>query len=353
MPDKVHPEGSPPNPKLNKSTSRIGTYDEAKESLESGFGAWDAEGKLLYVAHLFWLLKEAFWILLMPPVAVACGALSVILAVIVAWRRRDGGASGKMYNECRSEVLIGVTQLCWLIFNFIYMITSFIYEDPEKVPVYAESLLESMACTEQDCEELGEYTALIWTVRAGFLLAFTLWFGSCCYLLKKWVEPPKFVAQGFAFQTCLLEGGWIAFWVLKDFAWTFEAGFPIAITFWLVHFVVLCVAMVTNSSGTTLWDGIDEQEMERISDVLHCGKAFDLIHSSYICWSISSLLWLLLEEVFDYDLTLRYTSAVVCFLSVVLFLRGYSQAKQKAQALAVLFAEFQKLQPEDSVVPSS
>lgn len=140
--------------------------------------------------------------------------------------------------------------------------------------------------------------------------------------------------------------------MLKDFAWTFDDGFPIAITFWLVHFVVLCVAMVTNSSGTTLWDGIDEQEMERIGDVLHCGKAFDLIHSSYICWSISSLLWLLMEEGFDYDLTLRYISAGVCFLSVVLFLRGYSQAKQKAEALAVLFAEFQKLQPEDSVVPS-
>lgn len=340
MPDKVSPESG------RLGTQKTGTFDEAKGSLESGFGAWDTEGKVLYVAHLFWLLKEAFWVLLIPPVAIACGAVSVLLAVEVAWRRRDGGASGKLYHEAGSEVLIGMTQLCWLIFNFILMITSFIYETPDNVPGYAESLVELMEC--EDCEQSATYKLLMWIIRGGFILAFAMWVGSCTHLFKKWMDPPRFVAQGFAFQTCLLEGGWIAFWVLKDFFWTFDdQGFPIAVAAWAVHFVVLFFAMVTNSSGTTLWDGIDDEEASRIRDVLLCGKAVDLIHSSYIFWSISSLLWLLMEEAFDEDLTLRSICGISCFVSVGLFLKGYSQAKHKAEALSVLYQQFSKLPPED------
>eukprot|EP00746_Dinoflagellata_sp_MGD_P082265 gnl/MRDRNA2_/MRDRNA2_32661_c0_seq1.p1 gnl/MRDRNA2_/MRDRNA2_32661_c0~~gnl/MRDRNA2_/MRDRNA2_32661_c0_seq1.p1 ORF type:complete len:355 (+),score=53.52 gnl/MRDRNA2_/MRDRNA2_32661_c0_seq1:110-1174(+) len=347
--DKVHPEeaGGGKKPATLRQ-AKTGTFEEAKGSLDSGFGAWDTEGKLLYASHFFWLLKEATWLLLISPLAIACGAVSVALAALVMWRRRDGGASGKLYNEVLPEVLIGMTQLLWLIFNVLLMVVYFIYEIPDKVPGYAEGILDMMECEAENCDETGDYKGLLWAVRIGFLVAFGTWIFSCCYLFKKWIEPPKFVAQGYAFQTCLLEGGWIAFWVLKDFLWTFdEDGFAVAIIAWAVHFIVLVVALVTNSSESILWDGINEEEMQRIQEVLTCGAHVDMIHLSYIFWSVSSLLWLLMENAFNEDLSLRYFAAIVVIVSAGMFLKGYSQAKHKAEALSLMYAKFQALPPED------
>lgn len=340
---KVHPAGV--------KKAKTGTLEEAKTGLESGFGAWDTIGKLLYVSHLFWLLKEAFWILLISPLAIAFGLISVLLLLVVTYRRRDGGISGKLYQEVGSEVLIGTTQLLWLIFNCILMIIFFIYEVPDKYPGYAEDMLDMMECTGESCGK--DIEVWLWIIRIGFLAAFGIWCLSCGYLLREWLKPPKFVAQGYQFQTCLLEGGWIAFWVLKDFLWTFDKeGFPMAVAAWAIHFIVLIIAMVTNSSGTILWDGISDEEMDRIMDVF-CGGKVDFIHLSYIFWSVSSLLWLLMENAYDEDLTLRYISGIICLVSVVLFIVGYPQAKKKAEALNLLYAEFQKLPPEDAEKPDA
>jgi hypothetical protein len=344
MPDtKIHPEDGAWKAKTTSN------FEEAKDELESGFGAWDQEGKLLYVSHLFWLLKEVFWLLLITPLALICGGLSCVLALIVTWRRRDGGASGKLYKEVKAEVLIGLTQLMWLIFNFILMISEFIYSVPDKIPDYAEGMVDMMDNCEEDCDNDGTFQGLLWTARVGFILSFVLWLASCAYLFNEWVKPPKFVAQGYAFQTCLLEGGWIAFWVLKDFLWTFDKdGFIGAAIAWGAHFIILVIAMITNSAQTILWDGINADEMERITDVVTCGKTVDMIHVSYVLWSVGSLIWLIMENPAEEDLTLRWVAAIFCIVSVGFFLKGYGQAKRKAEALLLLYAQFQKLPAEDA-----
>lgn len=317
------------------------------EHLESGFGAWDKYGKFLYWSHCCWLLKEAFWILLISPGALIFGALSLGLSFFANIGRRDGGVSGKLYGEVGAEVLVGLIQFSWLFFNVLWMLLTFLYEEPENTPGYAESLVNWTDCYSEGCE--STYNSLMWVVRIGFVIAFVAWLGACGYLLKKWIEPPKFVAQGYQFQTCLLEGGWMAFWIAKDFAWSFdEEGFPFALTAWILSFSLLAFSLVQASAGTIIWDGIDDAEMAKIQDVVTCNKPIDLVYVSYLMWSISSLLWLLMETVLDDDLTMRYVAAVVALVACALFLKGYTQAKHRAEALHALQKQFEKLSTEDA-----
>jgi len=58
--------------------------------------------------------------------------------------------------------------------------------------------------------------------RGGYILSFSLWAIGSTVLLYKFLAPPRLVAQGQAFQTILLDGGWLAFWVSKDLAWSWE-----------------------------------------------------------------------------------------------------------------------------------
>jgi hypothetical protein len=249
-----------------------------------------------------------------------------------------------------------MTQLGWLIFNFIMMVVGFVYERPQQVPGYAGGILDMMNkdCVKLDeCDDDATYEFLVIIVRVGFILTFCLWLSSCSYLLIQFIKPPRFHAQGYAFQTCLLEGGWIAFWVLKDFAWTFDKdGMPYAIAAWVIHFIILGVTLLVSSAGTVLWDGVDAKEMQQLIDVVFCGKHLDFVMISYVFWSISSLVWLLMETAMDEDPTMRYVAAIICWISVLLFLKGYSQAKQKAEMVSTMQHKFQELQQKGDIVPS-
>lgn len=95
------------------------------------------------------------------------------------------------------------------------------------------------------CDETAEY--LLWTARAGYSIAILLWVLGSTVLLYKFVAPPRLVAQGQAFQTILLDGGWLAFWVAKDLAWSWEEEYwLVALLCWVIHFLLLCFAFMVS-----------------------------------------------------------------------------------------------------------
>lgn len=316
------------------------TKEKAVEEAESGFGAWDIAGKLLYVGHVCWLLKEIFWLLLLSVPAFIAGGAALILITISMIRRWDGGTGGKLYKEVPAELLIGITHIGWLFWNCFAMIITFSYGEPEETPGYAKGLVNLLNCDGSgSCKD--DFETLLTINRVGFALVFCVWLGSCGYLLYLWLTPPRFIAQGHAFQTVVLEGGWIAFWVLKDFAWTYEEdGFAAALVAYGIHFIFLVVGLIASSSKTLLWDGIDADEMERIGANM---TRVDLPTLSYVLWSLSSLLWLLMEEAFDESLGMRYAATAMCCLSLVLFLVSYKQARQRGKAISLMTRELKEL----------
>ena len=45
----------------------------AQDSLEAGFGAWDLTGKLFFLGHFLWLLKDFSWVMFITPLAFISG----------------------------------------------------------------------------------------------------------------------------------------------------------------------------------------------------------------------------------------------------------------------------------------
>jgi len=332
----------------------------ARDAAEPAMGEWGLEAKLLYFGHLCWLLQEVCWILLFSYPAIVFGFLSTTLVAIVLYRRRDGGVSGRLYNEAGAEVLVNIIQLGWVGFSFIDCIADFgfYYRADEDTPGYAKGLVNLCSGDKTSCG--NTFDTLTVVVQVGFGITFGIWIISCCYLLFLWVRPPVFVAQGYEFQTCLLEGGWIAFWVLMDIASSFDdEGFPYALVAYCIHFVLLACSLVVKASNKqiTLWNGLDAQEMEALGDVV-C--RVDVVILSYILWSLSSLVWLLMEHAFDEDEGWRWVAGGTAMVAVVLFLAGYKQAMQRGMLLKALTdvhlateQERCKTAPEEIVVGSS
>jgi len=304
----------------------------ATDAAEPSMGEWNLEGQLLYFGHLCWLVQEFWWMMLISYPAFLFGFCATLLVAVVVYRRRDGGVSGKVYMEAGPEVLVNLVQLGWLGSSLINCIADLAFADrtDEDIPEYAESLVR--LCS--GCQDT--YDTLIVVVQVGFGITFGLWLASCCYLLVLWMKPPRFVAQGFAFQTCLLEGGWIAFWVLADFANTFDGDgwYVVAMVAWSIHFVLLIMALVLSASQSqiTLWDGLCADELESLGTVF-C--RVDLVIISYVLWSLSSLFWMIAEH-FDEGEGWRWAAAATCAVSVIFFVAGYKQARQRGLILYAL-----------------
>eukprot|EP00928_Gymnodinium_smaydae_P042828 TRINITY_DN28812_c0_g1_i1.p1 TRINITY_DN28812_c0_g1~~TRINITY_DN28812_c0_g1_i1.p1 ORF type:complete len:398 (+),score=31.44 TRINITY_DN28812_c0_g1_i1:93-1196(+) len=316
---------------------RISTHEKARhKARDAGFGEWNMEAKLLYFGHLFWLLQELCWILLFSYPAFLFSFASTVLVAIVVYRRRDGGASGKLYNEAGAELTVNVIQLLWLGVSFLNCVADFSFDlrSDDETPAYAKGFVNLCTSDAASCKNTND--ALTVVIQVGFGITIATWLGSCVYLLYLWIKPPVFVAQGYAFQTCLLEGGWISFWVLTDVVASFgENALAWAVVTYCIHFVLLVFALIVQSSKSriTLWDGLDATELEALSDVF-C--RVDLVVCSYILWSLSTLLWVLTELAFEEDLTCRIFAALMCASAICLFLAGYNQAKQRGMILRAL-----------------
>ena len=331
----------------HRNVDEIRNVEEQKRSLESGFGAWDWGGKALYCGHAFWLLKELFWVLIIPYAAFLCSAVAIICISFSFFKRVNGGVSGHVYNEIRTEIMIGFVHITWLIGNSVDMIGALIYDsgpDEEDKPPYTKNMVQlcysetkgDVIKSERDyesCMDTAEDYRL--AARIVYLLAISSWAIAASYLLcVSCISSSRLVAQTNEFQTILLDGGWLVFWVLKDFCWTFDKnGFVAAIVCWSVHFILLIIAFLVASSGTYVWDGIQSEELNRMKNAL---LTLDWPMVSYVCWSIGALFWILQELAFDESLTWRYIAAVAFSISFLLFLRGYAQAQAKGNSLLLL-----------------
>merc|ERR1712070_1309125 len=98
--------------------------------------------------------------------------------------------------------------------------------------------------------------------------------------------------------------------------------------------------LIVSSSKTLLWDGLTADEMDRIGDTM---TSLDLPTLSYVLWSLSSLVWLLMEDAFDEDLGLRWTAIALCGLALVLFLASWKQAKQRGEMIKLINEHFAKM----------
>lgn len=314
-------------------TVKIGRPEDAVNALDNDFGSWGLAAKLLFAGHLLWLMKEIFWILLIPYPAWAFGFLTVLAFVASIAVRATGGEVAKFYQEAPVELMISVIQLGWIIFNVVLMIVDFMYAYPDEVPGYAEDLVLLSDCKADDCED--SYETGVWISRIGFMVSFLTWVVFSIFLLYKYLTPPNRLSEGYALQTCLVQGGWLAFWMIKDFFWSFDdedndglAGVTLAA--WVIHFILLCIWLFTHSSPLIFIDGLDDDEMNQIQNSV--GLVADRSAISYVTWSIASLIWFICEDFADGELALRYVAAILCIVSFLLYASAYWQVKAKSRA---------------------
>jgi len=105
-----------------------------------------------------------------------------------------------------------------------------------------------------------------------------------------------------------------------------------------VHFVLLVFAFMISASQTYLFDGLRRDEKERIGKMLSGSGGIDWPMCSYVFWSLGAVFWLLLEYWFEDDWVyrIRIFTAFLLVVSMILFLVGMDQAKQKGNMLLML-----------------
>eukprot|EP00913_Durusdinium_trenchii_P004657 g4323.t1 len=165
---------------------------------------WDWSDRLLYGAHVFWMIKEIGWVLLVPEICLPAGLAAGLLMII-----------GVIAHACRRDfanVLPEMVMCIWLCSNVTWMASEVLMDDPD-------AKFSWHLCPVLHGDHQSEYDTMSVMVADGFLLSAGLYVLGVAYLIcvHRRLKGPV----GRVLLQCYL-----CSWCLKDYFWADEDFWP-------------------------------------------------------------------------------------------------------------------------------
>lgn len=254
-----------------------------EKSLVKSQRIWDSGDRVTYGAHIFWMIKEIGWVLLIPEICLPCGAFAAFMM-----------AYGVVVHCCRrplEEVLCEIVMCIWLWSNVVWMISEVLFDDPD-----VEFPWDLCPLMPGEHESVYNQMSVIFT--AGFLL------GVAVYVLGVLGLFYRHGRVRGALGVVLLQG-YLCSWCLKDYFWATENVWP-----------ALSTDLVT---VPMLLYHIHLQSGLRSTTGAGC---------AWIAWTIASAVWILGELEFPGVMGFNIATACLLFVAAVLLICGYASYKE-------------------------
>ncbi|CAK9055886.1 unnamed protein product [Durusdinium trenchii] len=243
---------------------------------------WDWSDRLLYGAHVFWMIKEIGWVLLVPEICLPAGLAAGLLMII-----------GVIAHACRRDfanVLPEMVMCIWLCSNVTWMASEVLMDDPD-------AKFSWHLCPVLHGDHQSEYDTMSVMVADGFLLSAGLYVLGVAYLIcvHRRLKGPV----GRVLLQCYL-----CSWCLKDYFWADEDFWP-AISTDLVTVPMLLYNIHLES-------GI-------------CSAS--LASFAWLSWTLANGIWIVGELKFPGETGFNISAACLLTLALVFLGTGYQAYK--------------------------
>lgn len=189
---------------MENGPTLVTNASDDEKSLVKSQRRWDSGDRVSYGAHIFWMIKEFGWVLLIPEICLPCGALA---AVMIAY-----GVIVHCYRRPLEEVVIEIVMCIWLWNNVLWMASEVLFDEPDvEFPWNFCPVI------------LGEHQSLCYHLSEIFKNGFLL--GVAVYVLGVLVIFYRHRQVRGALGEVLLQG-YLCSWCLKDYFWAAEKVWP-------------------------------------------------------------------------------------------------------------------------------
>mmetsp|Transcript_32141 Transcript_32141/g.66225 ORF Transcript_32141/g.66225 Transcript_32141/m.66225 type:complete len:301 (-) Transcript_32141:137-1039(-) len=271
--------------------SKTAPNDVEEDSLEHSRRpqdpAWDWGDRAVYAAHVFWMLKEVGWVLLIPEISLPMGAAAAGLTL--------AGVGLHCSQRGFAELVLELVMTIWLCTNVFWMTSEVIYDEPDvKFPWSLSPLLP---------ENKPVYSTMEYMSSIGFFIAVAIYLLGLG-VITFWYVHPKYQLPSSTFASFLLQS-YLCSWCLKDFFWAQERFWPAIFTD-LITVPMLIVNARLESGG---WHKIRRNSW------------------SWAVWSIASAVWITGELKFPGVAIFNYVTGALLFAAFVMLASSYEHYK--------------------------
>lgn len=262
-----------------------------------------------YATDVCWMLKEFFWILLIPYACVPFGAMALVCIIgCVLCQNQE--------SHFVEQFPLALATL-WLSGNFIWMVAEVWYDAPDVQTPWALTPLGG--------EDPVRYEQIKSVAKLCFLAGPTIYL--CVLGIEYWRLKPGMVHRRHF--TFLVLQGHLATWCLKDYLWT-GSYLKALIADCATVGLVLCNVAVLSGGGLA---------------------GMDRAHASWLLWLAANMVWVAMEGPLGGSLTCRYVAATISGLGVILMLCSFQQVQNSSKATRLFLAASNET-PESSVLKS-
>jgi len=272
----------------NAANTEHGNADSDSAKAEVKEHIWDSGDRIGYAAHIFWMIKEIGWVLLIPELCLPAGAfaaVTMIYSVITHCCQRPF-----------EDVLCELVMCIWLCSNVLWMTSEVLFDDPDAKFPWG-------LCPVLSGEHQSVYETLELVVSDGFLIS------AGVYVLGvAWI----------AFRQCHLRGAlgrvllqcYLCSWCLKDYFWASENVWP-----------AMCTDLVT---VPMLLYHIHLQTGVRTASRAGC---------AWLAWTLANGIWILGELEFPGQIGFNFAACFMLVLALGLLISGYASYKEAEQQI--------------------
>mmetsp|Transcript_36300 Transcript_36300/g.64401 ORF Transcript_36300/g.64401 Transcript_36300/m.64401 type:complete len:301 (+) Transcript_36300:22-924(+) len=248
---------------------------------------WDWGDKAVYWAHVFWMLKEVGWVLLVPALTLPSGVIATVL-MFLGMGRHCGRRS---FADLTIELVMAV----WLGTNVLWMTSEVLYDEPDVKLLWS---LTPLLPEDKPVYETMEHLSAV-----GFFVAVSIYFCGLAVVVFRYVQP-KYGLSRRALQGYVLHS-YLASWCFKDFFWAEEMFWPAIFTDLVTVPLLLINARVDSES----WASIHRSSW------------------AWSVWTFANAVWITGELMFPTMAEFNYVAAAMLFTAFVMVLTGYRSYK--------------------------
>lgn len=252
---------------------------------------------LEFVGEICWILSEVTWILLIPQACLPLGFLAFMFLGAVATRTCTSARLCELEQWLPSTI-----QAHWLLTNFCWMLAETLWDSPDRPTPWD---LTPMVRNEDSIFDRAQ-----WYCVVSFLAPPALWALALAALaIRGWKQHGRSQLSLRPARALFFQAGYLASWALIDAVWA-------ANLFWLS--MLSCVVTIGLIIGNASW----ETEMGL--------RGVDRTDIVWVLWTLSNLLWIVMELKADEDLLMRYLAAFLGTAALALLLCSRRQARARA-----------------------
>eukprot|EP00930_Biecheleria_cincta_P035550 TRINITY_DN2444_c0_g1_i3.p1 TRINITY_DN2444_c0_g1~~TRINITY_DN2444_c0_g1_i3.p1 ORF type:complete len:975 (+),score=145.44 TRINITY_DN2444_c0_g1_i3:26-2950(+) len=174
--------------------------------------SWQTMSMLVFVKDFTWMMKECFWMLLIPEICLVMGAVTALTSFIVLIK---SASVYRRFPDYQAKMLCALIESVWLVSNVCWMVADCLYDAPVAgMPWQLMPLLRPDASHYDFMKGLAGYGCILGTII--YLLG----------VLRHALIPRIFGSFGGGDAQCRLNSKYIllqtstATWCLKDFLWS-------------------------------------------------------------------------------------------------------------------------------------